>query len=332
MLLRVTHETQLDYSDLISESAMELRMAPRQEADQHRLSFQLAIGPSTTVSSYFDWVGNTVHTFGINPFHQQIRIVATTVVETDRVLPNVWSLPDMWPIQRESIDYSYYDYLQFGGPICDCPELRQLVASMQRRDNASLGKRCLQMMDMIGGQFTYEKGVTTAASPITEILNHRRGVCQDFTHLMIGLARAMGIPARYVSGFIHRDNESIRGYAQSHAWCELFLPSAGWIGFDPTNNCLIGRNFVKVAVGRDFRDVAPNRGVYRGDAAETINVAVKMEELPAIPAALVAERYHSIDLAVYSQRRLAEAELVAQQQEQQQQQELRQQQEQQQQQ
>ncbi len=329
MLLNIRHETQLNYSDLISESAMELHMAPRQESDQHRLSFQLAIGPATSVSSYFDWLGNTVHTFAINPFHQQIQIVATTVVETDRQVPNLWGTPDIWPIPKEKLDYTYYDFLQNGGPVVDGPELLELAASLRPREGASLGKLCLHLMQTIDQKFTYEKGITNAASPITEILRHGRGVCQDFTHLMIGLARTLGIPARYVSGFVHRDGERTRGYAQTHAWCELYVPSMGWIGFDPTNNCLIGSNFVKVAIGRDFRDVPPNRGVYRGSADEKIHVAVDIEELPAIPPALVAERHHSIDLAVFSQRSLIDMEQVSQQQEQQQQ-ELRQQQEQQQ--
>lgn len=329
MLLRITHETNLSYDDLISESAMELRMAPRQESDQHRLSFQLAIGPAAAVSSYFDWLGNTVHTFSINPFHQQIRILATTVVETDRTVPDIWGMPDVWPIAREQLDYTMYDYLQFSGPIVDSAELRQAAESLRPRDGTNLAKLCLNLMSFVDQKFTYEKGVTTAASPITEVLQHGRGVCQDFTHLMIGLARRLGIPARYVSGFVHRDGERTRGYAQTHAWCELMIPSAGWIGFDPTNNCLIGRNFVKVAVGRDYRDVPPNRGVYRGTAHETIHVGVDIEELAGIPPALAAERYHAIDLAVFPQRRWADAELVSQQQEQQQQ-ELRQQQEQQQ--
>ncbi|HEY7090511.1 MAG TPA: transglutaminase family protein [Tepidisphaeraceae bacterium] len=329
MLLRINHETNLGYTDLISESAMELRMTPRQESDQHRLSFQLAIGPSASVSSYFDWLGNTVHTFSINPFHQEIRILATSVVETDRNVPNIWGMPDVWPIPKEMLGYATWDYLQFGGPIVDCAALRDAAQSLRPREGANLGKLCLHLMGFVDQKFTYEKGVTDAASPITEILEHGRGVCQDFTHLMIGLARTLGIPARYVSGFVHRDGERTRGYAQTHAWCELLIPSAGWIGFDPTNNCLIGRNFVEVGIGRDFRDVSPNRGVYRGNAEETIHVAVDIEELPGVPQALAAERYHSIDLEVFPQRRWADAELVSQQQEQQQQ-ELRQQQEQQQ--
>src|SRR5437016_5382794 len=97
MLLNITHQTDLTYSDPISESVMELRMAPRQEQDQHRLSFSLAIGPPTSVTSYFDWLGNTVHTFTIGPFHRQIRIVATSVVETDRPRPQLQRFADVWP-------------------------------------------------------------------------------------------------------------------------------------------------------------------------------------------------------------------------------------------
>src|SRR5438105_14754765 len=112
MLLKLTHTSDLTYSDLVSESVMELRMAPRQEQDQHRLAFSLAIGPATSVTSYFDWLGNTVHAFSISAFHRDIRIVATSVVETDRPAADPMTLPDIWPIQADG-DYALYDYLQF---------------------------------------------------------------------------------------------------------------------------------------------------------------------------------------------------------------------------
>src|SRR5919108_6054378 len=99
MLLQITHQTDLTYTDLISESVMELRMAPRQEQDQHRLSFSLAIGPPTSVTSYFDWLGNTVHAFTINAFHSQIKIVATSVVKTSRDKLDPRALPDVWPTE-----------------------------------------------------------------------------------------------------------------------------------------------------------------------------------------------------------------------------------------
>ena len=127
MLLKIMHQTELTYSEFISESIMELRMVPRQEQDQHRLSFDLAIGPPTTVSSYFDWLGNTVHTFSVNMFHRQISIMATSVVETDRPRKEPERFRDIWPIPPEAYDYTTYDFLGFGGPIVDCPQLHDLA-------------------------------------------------------------------------------------------------------------------------------------------------------------------------------------------------------------
>jgi transglutaminase-like putative cysteine protease len=326
MLLKVVHQTELQYSDFISESIMELRMVPRQEQDQHRLSFDLAIGPPTTVSSYFDWLGNTVHTFSVNMFHRNISIIATSVVETDRPRKEPERFRDTWPIPAAAYDYTTYDFLGFGGPIIDCPQLHDLAKLLEPREGVSAGELALGMLHLIDEKFTYKKGITNAASPISDILATGYGVCQDFTHLMIALARILKIPARYVSGFIHPDAEKYRGYTQTHAWCELLFPSAGWVGFDAANGCVVGGNFIKVAVGRDFRDVPPNRGVYRGKANETIDVAVKSEELQTIPPELAAERMMSLEIPAYptgaaALRELAELQEVQQQQQQQQQQE-----------
>lgn len=319
MLLKIKHQTDLLYSHLISESVMELRMAPRQENDQHRLSFSLAIGPSTQASSYFDWLGNIVHAFTVNAFHASIRIVATSVVETDRQKAEVERFADQWPLPPNAVNYTHFDYMSFGGPVVDSPTLRQLVEVLQPRVGASLGELALRMLYLIDEKFTYKTGVTSAASPITDLLTKGAGVCQDFTHLMIGLARAVGIPARYVSGYVHPDAERFRGYTQTHAWCELYFPSAGWIGFDPTNKCIVGPNFVKIAIGRDYRDVPPNKGVFRGKATEEIDVKVHTEIIPAIPSELAAERVQSLPVPTYPAGYNFSREMLNQQQEQQQQ-------------
>lgn len=305
MLLRITHETSLNYSDLISETVMELRMCPRQESSQHRLSFELSIGPSTNVSSYFDWLGNTVHAFTINSFHRELKISATSVVETNPRLGEALSAIDPWPAMSD--DYSVYDYLHFGGPIVDCPRLRELATSLALQKGMPIGQVIGRILVAVNKNFIYEKGITTAASPITEILEHGRGVCQDFTHLMIGVARACRIPARYVSGFLHasdpEEEKAFRGYTQTHAWCELLLPSLGWVGFDPTNNCIAGENFVKLAVGRHYADVTPHRGLYKGRATESMNVTVKSEELRTVPGYLAGERVRAISVPTYGQWR-----------------------------
>jgi transglutaminase-like putative cysteine protease len=319
MLLKLTHTTDLTYSDFISESVMELRMAPRQEQDQHRLSFTLAIGPGTTALSYFDWLGNTVHSFTVNGFHKQIRIVATSVVETEGNRPALEGLADTWPLAAGDYDYTCYDYLQFGGPVVDSPALHALADAVRPAPGTPLIHLAWRMLGAINTGFTYRKGITNAASPITDMLESKAGVCQDFTHLMIGLARSLQIPARYVSGLIHPDAERYKGFTQTHAWCELLFPTVGWVGFDPANNCPVGENFVKVAVGRDYRDVPPNRGVYRGKARETIDVQVHSEELTTVPPELAAERYQALDIPAYPAGSVGHREMVNQQQEVQQQ-------------
>ena len=320
MLLKIIHATDLTYTDLISESVMELRMAPRQEMDQHRLSFDLAIGPETQVSTYFDWLGNTVHGFTISKFHSRIRIVATSVVETDRPRPEPERFKDTWPFDPSAMPYELFDFLQFGGPVVDCPALRQLAESLSPCPGDSAGELVLRILYLIDEKFTYEKGITSAASPITDILDHGKGVCQDFTHLMIALSRSLGIPARYVSGLVHPDATRYRGFTQTHAWAELFFPSAGWVGFDPANRCIVGGNFIKVAIGRDFRDVPPNKGLFRGRATEAIDVQVNSDALPSIPPELVAEKYRRIEIPSFTDGAAAHREFIAQQQQVQQQQ------------
>jgi len=274
MLLKVTHTTDLSYSDLISESVMELRMCPRQEEGQHRLSFALAVGPRTVVTSYFDWLGNTVHAFTVNAFHRQIRIVATSVLETQRFRVYPEDLIDTYPLDQGSFSYDAWDFLQFSGPVSDSPAVRALAQEVAPRPGESLGIVAQRIMDLLNDRVVYKSGVTTASSTISEVLDHRSGVCQDFTHLMIGMARALKIPARYVSGLIHPDRERYRGFSETHAWCELLFPSIGWIGFDPTNDILVENDHIVLAVGRDFSDVSPIDGIIVGSRKQKLAVAV----------------------------------------------------------
>jgi transglutaminase-like putative cysteine protease len=312
MLLSITHTTDLSYSDYISESVMELRMAARQEQQQRRLSFALDIGPPTTVQSYFDWLGNSIHAFSINALHNRIQIIATSIVETDPRQNRLEQFPDVW-LRDADFDYTLCDFLLFGGAVVDTPNLRDLASQVfeqasGKSNTVRLGTLVNGLLQLIDEKFVYQKGVTSAASPITDILEHGRGVCQDFTHLMIGLARALKIPARYVSGYLHPDRQRLRGYTQTHAWVEIFFPSVGWIGVDPTNNCIVGENFVKVAIGRDFHDVTPNKGVYKGKGEETIDASVSSEELISVPPELAPERRGSLDLPVFIGYRIDTAE------------------------
>ena len=132
----------------------------------------------------------------------------------------------------------------------------------------------------IHDRYEYARDVTLSSSPIDDLLTHGKGVCQDFTHLMIAVLRSFGVPARYVSGYVHRPGKE----SQSHAWCEVWLPDLGWVGFDPTNDCPANERFVKIAIGRNFSDVPPNKGIYRGRAEEAISVRVETRVLERLPS------------------------------------------------
>ena len=153
-----------------------------------------------------------------------------------------------------------------------------------------------QVAEHIRATFTYAKDVTDATSPIDHLLERRKGVCQDFTHLLIAILRSFGLPARYVSGYIHRPNKE----SQSHAWCEVWLPDVGWTGFDPTNGCPVGSEFVKTAVGRDFSDVPPNKGTYRGSGEERISVRVATRTLDRLPALAWHDHLAPIDVPAHA--------------------------------
>jgi len=325
MLLKVTHETTLDYTDLITETVMELRMAPRQQDLQRRLSFSLAIGPSAGVTNYFDWLGNMVHVFSIQPPHKEVKIVATSVVETRADHSHLGA--DRWPIPYRE-EQAFHDFLGFSTIVDDSPQLRELVASLRIAEGTLLSDVARKILDVIDEKFTYEKGVTSATTPVSDVLAHGRGVCQDFTHLMIAMARCLGIPARYVSGVIHSANGNLRGGAQTHAWCELFFPSGGWVGFDPTNKCVINGQFVTVALGRDYRDVPPNRGLYKGKAKEEIAVKVFTQEMHEVPSNLPDEQIERLGVATYPGSaafgRMKDGRLEEQQQQQQQEQQQQQ--------
>jgi len=277
MILEIQHETRLAYTEPVTESVAEVRMEPASDSEQSCRSFHLAISPVAVPFRYQDGFGNRVHHFNVLPSHSEVRVLAASVVET-HPRPRDVSIGATWPINE--LKAELFDYLALRGPVRSTPRLTPLLTDLRPQEGTPLAEVVLAVSRYIHGHFQYAPDVTLASSPIDDVLQHGKGVCQDFTHLMIAILRSFGIPARYVSGYIHRpDKES-----QSHAWCEAWIPGLEWIGVDPTNNALVGESFVKVATGRDFTDVPPNKGIYRGKSAESISVRVETRTLEALPS------------------------------------------------
>lgn len=282
MLLEIEHHMCFTYDRFVRESHMELRIEPRSQVEQTLHEFHLAVGPPTRITRHEDWMGNTIHWFSITDYHKHIELLIQSVVEVHR-LPETSGLDD--PINphdpktaqseqpRKTEQIELYDFTLFSGPVIDSPALRAFHSDLNLSDCTTLGSLITELGNGLQSRFTYQQNVTNYASTTEDFLNTGAGVCQDFAHMALGLLRVSGLPCRYVSGYLHVDNQQ-ETPSQSHAWIEVFTPSQGWLAFDPTHNLRPTEYYATVAYGRNYNDVPPNKGIYQGNANETLQAHV----------------------------------------------------------
>jgi len=280
----VRHVTRFTYDVPIAESVMEARMQPRSDGLQRCLHFALTAMPRARVMMFRDHDGNTIHHFDIPVRHARLTLTAEALVEC--VSPN--PLPDA--VDRES--WSTLDAVAESGEYWEClapstyartsSSLRALSTEMRLGRDQDPLTLLRGMMSHIHEHFEYRPQSTRVDSPIDEALESRQGVCQDFAHIFIALAREAGIPARYVSGYLFHDprSEDRSATDATHAWAEAYVPEHGWIGCDPTNNLFAEERHIRVAIGRDYADVPPTRGVYTGVTTVKSELAVGVQVGP----------------------------------------------------
>ena len=289
MLLGIQHKTILTYGAHIRESVLELRVTPRSDKNQTLRAFNLQVGPEVPVFSHRDWNDNQVHHFTVAAFHERVVIAASATVETHAQGVDLSACGDTLPLA--GLNHRFHDFLGFHGPVERDPRLVRFAEESGAFGVKRAGEAALIVMKRLGERLEYKKGVTSSATTVSGALDLGQGVCQDFSHAAVALLRILGIPARYTSGYLYRDSDR---ELETHSWCEAFFPSLGWVGLDATHRELAGDGHIAVAVGRSYADVPPNRGVYRGEADETIAVSVKITKLderllglpPVSPASL----------------------------------------------
>lgn len=277
MQFRIEHETRFHYDAPIFESVMELRMQPRTDASQRCLAFDVTIEPEARAYRYFDVLGNTVHHFNVPSRHESLTVRAISVVEVAMAPPPQHGSVDDWTALDALRDSpEHWDWLHPSHFARSSEALEKFAAEqkIERRGNPRATLEALH--DSISRAIRYERGSTRVDSPIEECLAHRKGVCQDFAHVFIALARQMGIPTRYVSGHLVQVTADgvVATEGATHAWAESYVPSAGWVGFDSSNRQPAGAGHIRVAIGRDYADVPPTRGMFRGDARTELSVRV----------------------------------------------------------
>ena len=288
MLLEIRHITQYHYDTPVRESVMELWMQPRKLATQRLVSFDLELDPGAQLFSYADSFGNAVHHFDVPQPHDRLNITARSAVEThapqlaqEGVDRGEWDR-----LRSDFVMAECFDFLQPHGYAVSTPALEAFIArhKLDELKHFDPYTALQKLNEAIYGALEYEAGVTEADSPIDLALEKGAGVCQDFAHIMIAVCRRWGLPARYVSGYLftnRADGKDRSDPDASHAWVEVFLPTLRWVGFDPTNNILTGDRHVSVAVARDYADVPPSRGVFKGEAESQLVVGVSVRRARA---------------------------------------------------
>ena len=291
MRFRITHRTLYVYAGAASESFMEARLTPLTDDSQRLLSRQLVTSPKANIHRYTDYFGNAAESFSIVQRHRELLLESVCEVETTPCPPPQVAMDITLAEARQMFrgeKLKLFEFLAPSAAITGGPEV-QALAHKLFKSSASIGRSLLEFNHWIKTHFVYAAGSTQIDTPVEVALKQRTGVCQDFAQVMIAVLRAAEIPARYVTGYIETETQrkaseskrapALVGASESHAWVEAYLPGGFWWPLDPTNDCIAGERHVKVAVGRDYHDCTPTRGVFKGTHTEKLSVAVVMQRI-----------------------------------------------------
>ncbi|MEJ0088136.1 MAG: transglutaminase family protein [Limisphaerales bacterium] len=290
MNYHITHRTLYEYSAPVSVSHHVARLEPLVTAVQSRESFSLQIFPAPALrKERADYFGNKLCFFAIQEIHSKLEIITHSRVTVGAGKPAQNESAAPWEsvaeMFRDPVSPEVVEPYQF---VFDSPQIRasQDLASYARESFAGETPLLAGARDLtrrIFKDFKFDTRATTVATPLEEVLEKRRGVCQDFAHLGIACLRSLGLPARYVSGYLRTHSPEgkprLIGADASHAWFSIFCPGMGWGDFDPTNNVQPGEEHITVAYGRDFGDVSPVAGILTGGGRHIVKVAVDVEQV-----------------------------------------------------
>lgn len=284
MKLEIQHVTRYTYADAVTDSVNELRLTPRTNSRQSCYHQEVTIEPATALLTYEDYFGNRVHAFSVNKPHRELTIRIKAVVSTQET---VWPAPALSPEQELELmatEHFYDKFVEYLLPTSYTgftSELRSYAQPFKPGLNG-IYAWAQELIRSIHSDLTYDPSATHVHTTVNETLAMRRGVCQEYAHLMLAVCRYHGVPARYVSGyhFVGDLSGNNADFEQaSHAWVEVLVPGSGWRGFDPTNRCEADWRYIKLGHGRDYKDIVPVKGIYRGTGNQRLTVKVDVRQL-----------------------------------------------------
>lgn len=274
---KIHHVTRYSYEVPVVDSANQIMLFPIEDGNQDVLKHDLLITGEPAVDLYHDYYGNKVGSFMYTASHKELIIDAKMeVVTRERKLPvESTSKEEQWSdLLSLAFEVPYIDFLK-QERFDSLHEVQHIAHAAESRQVGVLDA-AYKLMEYVYKNFKYIKGVTTVETTLDEIWQLKAGVCQDFAHMLSSMMRMINIPARYVSGYVCPNRNGMRGEGATHAWVEAYIPFYGWLGFDPTNNCIANELHVRLAVGRSFTDCSPVKGTYKGTANHRLDVGVSV--------------------------------------------------------
>lgn len=274
---KIRHLTRYRYEDMVRDSANQIMLYPINDDFQRVLQHALIVTENPMINVHTDYFGNTVGTFTNAQPHLELTIDSQVSVETlEKKMPEdiifaekQWEELARLKFHFEIIDYTRQECFQA------FDEVEEIIEEERCKICTPL-ESAKHFSEYVFKTFTYLKGITTVESTLDDIWKIKAGVCQDFAHVLLMMLRQINIPARYVSGYICPNRNGMRGEGATHAWVEAYIPFYGWLGLDPTNNCIVNETHVRLAVGKNFSDCSPVKGTYRGTSNHTLDVAVSV--------------------------------------------------------
>lgn len=273
----IKHITKYSYSSSVIDGATLLRLHPINDDYQKVTSHLISVTNNPFIETFIDFFNNRVGTFMVTEPHTELSIISDIEVTTsDRLFPDdsadttsQWNELKRIKNTTEFIDYTKHK--PFGGS----QDINDLILDKMLKTKSPF-KAVLELCEYVHNNFKYKSGITDVNTPLEEAWKLKAGVCQDFTNVLLQMVKILGIPARYVSGYICPNEDITRGEGATHAWVEAYIPFYGWLGIDPTNNAIANENHVRLAVGRNYNDCSPVKGVFKGKVEAQMQVKVEV--------------------------------------------------------
>jgi transglutaminase-like putative cysteine protease len=281
---KIKHVTKYTYPAPVIDSANQIMLYPIEDKLQQVRRHELLITGKPHIEEFLDYFGNKIGAFMVVQPHTELIIQSIAEIETKPIgLPNeITSATTQWLELREVREqFPYMDFLKQDS-FSSRQEIADIVSSiaLPAQTPFMVAQQCAAY---VCEHFEYKKGITSVETNVDEAWKLKAGVCQDFANVLLTMLRIAGIPARYVSGYICPVNSELRGEGATHAWVEVYIPFYGWLGIDPTNNCIVSDRHVRLAVGRNFSNCTPVKGTYKGSGDQTLEVSVTIEDNFARP-------------------------------------------------